>query len=121
MNILGHMAVALAMMGGGGTADDSSGWIRMLVPMAIIFALFYFMIIRPQKAKEKERKAMIDAVKSGDKIIFGAGIIGVVSNVKKGTITVKVGDKTKMEILRAAVVKVVDKNDDLGDGLDMKN
>ena len=119
MSFLGSLFIfAMGTPEGG---SDEGSWISMLVPMAIIFALFYFMIIRPQKTKEKERKAMIEAVKSGDKIIFGGGIIGVVGNVKKNTVTVKVGDKGKIEILRVAIQKVVDKDADLDDGLDLKN
>jgi len=83
----------------------------MFIPMIIIFAIFYFMLIRPQQRKEKERREMIKAVKTGDRVLFGGGILGTVANVKDTTLTVKVADNVKFEIVRAAVSRVLGKDD----------
>lgn len=102
----------LAMMpppeGAEGAAGQQSGAF-MFVWIALMVALFYFMLIRPQKRREKERKALMDALKSGDRVVFSGGILGVVTNVKERTVVVKVSDGCKMEILRGAVVQVVEK------------
>jgi len=74
---------ALAMMGPAPSgAAPAGGGLGMFVPMLLIFAIFYFMLIRPQQRKEKERRQMIDNVKSGDRILFSGGIFGTVTNVK---------------------------------------
>ena len=54
---------------------------------------------------------MISDIKSGDKVMFSGGILGVVSNVKDSTFTVKVADNVKMEVARGAVMKVLDKDE----------
>jgi preprotein translocase subunit YajC len=101
-------ALAMAAPAGG---QGGAGGLGMFVPMIVIFAIFYFMLIRPQQRKEKERRAMIAAVKTGDRIVFAGGILGTVVNVKETTLMVKVADNVKFEILRAAVSRVMDKDE----------
>ena len=86
----------------------------MLIPMVLVFGLFYFMMIRPQQRKEKERQKLIGNVKTGDRVIFSGGILGTVANVKEKSLVVKVADGVKMEILRGAVTSVLDKDEKLG-------
>lgn len=100
--------VAMATPPGGGKGGGSFG---MFVPMLIIFAIFYFMLIRPQQRKEKQRRAMIDSTKSGDRIMFCGGILGTITNVKENTFVVKIADKVKIEVARSAVSKVLEKGE----------
>jgi preprotein translocase subunit YajC len=93
--------------GGGG----GGGLPSMLVPMVLIFGIFYFMLIRPQQRKEKDRKAMIAAIKSGDRVMFGGGILGQVANVKDSTFVIKIADNVKVEVARGAVSRVLDKGE----------
>jgi preprotein translocase subunit YajC len=81
------------------------GWLGIMV------VIFYFMLIRPQQRREKERRALLEAVKSGDRVLFSGGIIGIVSNVKERTFTIKVADGVKLEVSRAAVTQVLDKGE----------
>ena len=83
----------------------------MIVPMMIIFAIFYFMLIRPQQRKEKERRRMMDNVKTGERVMFSGGILGTVTNVKEHTLMVKIADKVKIEISRGAISKVLEKGE----------
>jgi len=101
----------LAMASPQGGNQQGGSPLAMFLPMIIIFAIFYFMLIRPQQRKEKERSKMINEIKSGDKIMFSGGILGVVSNVKESTFTVKVADNVKLEVARGAVMKVLDKDE----------
>ena len=87
----------------------------MLGYMAIIFLLFYFMMIRPQMKKEKQRKQMIQAIKSGDRVLFSGGIIGTVANVKDQIFVIKVADNVKIEVARGAVIRALDKDENVGD------
>ena len=79
------------------------GWI------AIMIAIFYVMIIRPQRRREKERQKLLKEIKTGDSVLFAGGVIGIVANVKEKTFTIKIAEKTKIEVLRGAVTQVLDK------------
>ena len=83
----------------------------MFVPMIFIFAIFYFMLIRPQQRKEKDRRAMIQNVKSGERVMFSGGIIGTITNVKDATFVIKIADNTKIEVARGAVNRVLEKGE----------
>jgi len=101
------VAMAPAPQGGEGGAQNSS--VFMFVWLGLMVALFYFMLIRPQKRREKERQALLAAVKTGDRVLFGGGMLGVVANVKDKTLVVKIADNVKVEVVRAAVTQVLDK------------
>lgn len=81
------------------------GWI------AIMIGIFYVMIIRPQRRREKERQDLLKAIKTGDLVLFSGGIIGTVANVKEKTFVLKIADKTKVEVLRGAVTQVLNKDE----------
>jgi preprotein translocase subunit YajC len=101
----------MAMMGpkqGEGSPGDA---FKMFIPMLIIFAIFYFMLLRPQQRKEKQRKKMIEEIKSGARVLFSGGIIGTVVNVKESTFIIKIAEKVKIEVARGAVVRVLEKGD----------
>jgi len=100
-------AMAMAAPAGEGKGSPFG----MFMPMILIFGIFYFMLIRPQQRKEKERRAMIDNVKSGDRIVFSGGIMGTVTNVKDGVFVVKVADNVKIEVARGGVNRVLQKGE----------
>lgn len=102
-------------MGGlGGQGGQQSSPVMMIGWLVIMVGLFYFMMIRPQQRKEKERRALISSIKSGDRVVFGGGLIGTVANVKETVLVVKVAENTKLEVLRASVTRVILKDEDLG-------
>ena len=82
------------------------GWMNLL-PFILIFALFYFMMIRPQQRKEKERRKMIEELRAGARIVFAGGIVGTIAEATEKTFIVETTDG-KMEILRSCVQGVVD-------------
>lgn len=78
--------------------------------LVVMIALFYFMLIRPQKKKEKQTKAMLDALKVGDSVTTIGGIVGKVLKVKDDKVCIEIGDRTHkhpMTIKREAVASVV--------------
>ena len=97
-----------AMMG---APQGEGGGMGMFVPMIVIFAIFYFMMIRPQQRKEKERRAMIDNVKTGERVMFSGGILGTITNTKENTVIVKIADGVKVEVARGGIQKVLDKGE----------
>ena len=112
---MSDVSLFLAMAAPGGGASGTGGNpLGMMAPMLIIFAIFYFMLIRPQQRKEKERVKMINEVKTGDRVLV-SGMIGTVSNVKDKTLIVKIADNVKVEVIRGAVSSVLDKGETPGE------
>jgi len=68
----------------------AAGAMMQILPLVLIFVVFYFLLIRPQQKKAKEHKTMLAALKRGDRIITSGGIIGTVARVKDGTSEVEV-------------------------------
>ncbi|MDI6758587.1 MAG: preprotein translocase subunit YajC [Candidatus Omnitrophota bacterium] len=72
--------------------------IMNLVPLVLIFIIFYFLLIRPQKAKEKEHQKMIKLLDKNDEIVTSGGIHGTIVNVKDKTVILRVDENVKFEI-----------------------
>ena len=87
-------------------ASSTGSMISTIVMFGAVFAIFYFMIIRPQNKKQKAMEKMISAVKKGDKVVTIGGMHGVVSSVKEKTVVVKVDDSTKLEFSKSAMASV---------------
>ena len=81
--------------------------ISMLLPMVLIFVVFYFFLIRPQRKKDKQVKAMLAALKPGDRICTIGGIYGTITGIRDDTITLAVGkDNLQMVVARWAIRSV---------------
>lgn len=92
------------MQGAPGGADQPAGsFISLLVPMALIFVIFYFLLIRPANKKQKALQAMIDSLKSGDKVITSGGILGVVAGISDEVIQLRIAPNVKIEVSRNAI------------------
>jgi preprotein translocase subunit YajC len=74
-----------------------------LITMVVMFGIFYFLFIRPQQKQRKERMAMLDSLKKGDKVISIGGIYGTISEIKEDSIRLKVGDNQELKMTREAV------------------
>lgn len=88
------------------------------VPILLMIVIFYFLLIRPQQKKEKDRKNMINTLQKGDKVVTVGGIYGTVTGVKEAEdiIVLKVSDNTKIDFTRSAIQnKVVEKTQDTKD------
>ena len=109
MNLL---ADATAVAAADPTAEMSTGamiiyYAVQFLPMILIFVIFYFMLIRPQRKKDKEAKQMLDNLKVGDRICTIGGIYGTIVRIKDQVLTIEVGEqKTQMMIARWAVRNV---------------
>ena len=77
------------------------------IPFICIGIIFYFLIIRPQSKRQKDLAALIQALKTGDKVVTSSGIHGIIANVKEGnTLILKVADNVKIEIDKSAIASV---------------
>lgn len=83
------------------------GMVSMFVPMLIIFAIFYFLMVRPQQRKEKERQKAIDALRAGSRVLFAGGLIGTISEVRQNTFVIEIDKDVKVEVARGAVQRAL--------------
>lgn len=101
MNVLALMAADPA------AGSNSASMMTSLITFGMVILIFYFMIIRPQKKRDKEAKAMLAAMKKGDKIVTIGGIHGTIVTVKDNTVVVKVDDSARIEFSKNAISTVV--------------
>lgn len=94
------MFLAMAPAQGGQGGGDIFG---TLIMFALIIFIFYFLILRPQQKKQKERQKLLDALKKGDKVITAGGIHGTVVGLEDKTVLVQVTDTVKLKIEKASV------------------
>ena len=108
MDWMAILAMGTVPAGAEGAPQQSGAFMFVWLGLMV---LLYFMLIRPQKRREKERQALLGAVKTGDRVLFAGGFLGVVANVKEKTLIVKIADGVKVEIVRGAVSQVLDKGE----------
>ncbi len=88
---------------------DMMSSLTSMLPLVLMFAVLYFVMIRPQMKKQKEHRAMIDALAKGDEVITAGGLLGRVSKLGEGFISVEVADGVEVQLQRASVVQVLPK------------
>ncbi len=81
--------------------------LTQFIPIIIIMGIFYFFVIRPQQKQMKDRKNMIEALKSGDKILTNGGIVGVITGLNGDELEVEIAKSVKVTIVRSAVAGLV--------------
>ena len=113
MNLLADAAATTATTDAAAATETMSTGATIIyyavqfVPMILIFVVFYFLLIRPQRKKDKEAKTMLDNLKVGDRICTIGGIYATIVRIKDDVLTIEVGDqKTQMMIARWAVRNV---------------
>lgn len=80
--------------------------IGSLLPLILIFVVFYFLLIRPQQKKAKEHKQMLDNIKKGDKVITAGGVYGVVESVGPNTVVLKIAESVKVKFGKGYIATV---------------
>lgn len=91
---------------------DSSAFAQF-VPLILIFAIMYFLLIRPQQKKVKEHQAMVAALRRGDQVVTQGGLIGKVTRVKEGEneLEVEVADGVKVRVVQNTITQVLNKTE----------
>lgn len=77
-----------------------------LFPLILIFIIFYFLLIRPQKTKEKEHRKLLASLNKNDEVVTSGGIHGTIINVKDKTVVLRIDDNAKMEIEKNCIAYV---------------
>ncbi len=96
----------------GGAAGQQMDPVMQFLPLIVIVLIFYFLLYRPQKKRQKAREELIKQVEKGDKVITASGIHGTVAQVEDTTVLLQVSDNTKIRVEKTALGTVVPKNSD---------
>ncbi len=91
----------------GGASTEST--LFSLLPLVLMFVVLYFIMIRPQMKRQKEHKAMIDAIAKGDEVVIGGGLLGKISKLGETYVSVEVATNVEVQVQRTSVVQVLPK------------
>lgn len=104
MNLFSIIRVAAEPAADAVTGTPIDGLLQALLLPVLMIAVFYFLLIRPQRKRDKKTKEMLAALKVGDNVVSIGGIIGKISSIKDDTVTLEIGaDKTKIKFERSAI------------------
>jgi preprotein translocase subunit YajC len=98
------LAYAMGTGGGGGGQGSTFG---ALIPLILMFAIFYFLLIRPQQKKSKQHKELLSSLKKGDRIVSTGGLHGVITGITDDAVTMEIAPKVRVKLSRNAVGAVL--------------
>ncbi len=90
---------------------QNSNMLLQFLPLALIFLIFYFLLIRPARVKQRNLQAMLEALKPGDRVVTAAGIHGTVVGLSEDVVQLRIAENVKVEFSKSAVVSVVDRKE----------
>lgn len=105
-----NSAFAMGLPGGGGGTGAGGGDISFIIMMAVLFGIFYFLMIRPQQKKQKEIKNMIATLAHGDTVMTSGGIQGKVTGLTETVVTLEIADKVRIKVNRSFISAVLQKS-----------
>ena len=108
MNLAYAADLAYAAAGPPANGGGPAGIINMILPFAAMFAILYFIVLRPQQRQKGERERMLAALKKGDRVVTTSGMHGTVVGVSEHTVTLRVADQVKLDFDRSAVGRIVE-------------
>jgi len=104
------MWISTAYAQGTGIFDQNA--LVQFLPLILIFVVFYFLLIRPQQRKAKDQKSMLDALRRGDRVVTGGGIIGTVARVDNPEeVVVDIAENVRVRVVRSTITSVLAKPD----------
>lgn len=95
--------IGIAYAAGASGAQGAQGGFGAFVPLILMFAIFYFLLIRPQQKKAKEQAEMINNLKKGDRVITTGGIHGTITSLDETTATIEIAEKTRVKFSRGNI------------------
>ena len=94
------LAYAMGQQGG---AEGGSGGFGAFLPLILMFAIFYFLLIRPQQKKAKQHKQLLSAIKKGDRVLTSGGLHGLVTGLTEDVVTIEIAPKVRVKIARGSI------------------
>ncbi len=99
---MNSLAYAMGQAGGG----EGAGGFGAFVPLILMFAIFYFLLIRPQQKKAKQHKQLLAAIKKGDRIVTSGGLHGLVTGLTEDVVTIEIAPKVRVKVSRGSIAGV---------------
>ncbi|MFN0151127.1 MAG: preprotein translocase subunit YajC [bacterium] len=99
-----------------GAPGGTAALVTSLFPFVLIFIVFYFLIIRPQKKRQQDHQKLLDSLKKGDRVLTSGGMFGTVVGVQKDRVVLKVADTVKIEFQKSSIATVLEEKGDTGGG-----
>jgi preprotein translocase subunit YajC len=99
-----ELIFAMAPQGG-----EGGGMVSTIIMFGAIFLIFYFMIIRPQQKKAKDRDKLLSNLEKGDKVVTSGGIHGIIAGIDEKTLLLQISDNLKVKVERSAITQVIAK------------
>ena len=87
----------------------AAGGLMSFLPLIVIFAVFYFMLIRPQMKRTKEHRNLVAGLAKGDEVVTNGGVLGRITDVSESFVTLEIADSTQIKLQRQAVANVMPK------------
>lgn len=103
------ISTAFAQSAPAAGTDSAFGGLASMLPLILMFVVMYFLMIRPQMKREKERKAMIEALAKGDEVVVGGGLLGRVSKLGETFLHVEIATGVEIQVQRGSVLQVLPK------------
>ena len=100
---------AFAQTAPAAASGDTQSSLLSLLPLVLMFVVLYFIMIRPQMKRQKEHKAMVEAIGKGDEVVIGGGVLGRVAKVGESYLNVEVANGVELQVQRTSVVQVLPK------------
>lgn len=91
---------------GGAQQGGAQQWMGML-PLVLLFVVFYFLLIRPQQKRAKQQKSFIANLKKGDKVVTSGGLYGTITGITDYEVTLEIAEKVRVKVLKAAIASTV--------------
>ena len=95
--------IAYALGTGGGTSGQTGGGFGALVPLILMFAIFYFLLIRPQQRKQKQHRQLLTSLKKGDRVITTGGLYGRITGLTDTVVTLEISEKVRVKVGRGNI------------------
>ena len=96
-------------MGTGGSGGGGQGGLGAFLPLIIIFAIFYFLLIRPQQKKAKLHKQVLATLKKGDRVVSSGGLHGIITGLADEVVTMEISPKVRVKVSRGSIAGVLRK------------
>lgn len=102
-------------------ADGVGALFNMLIPFVLIFVIFYFLVVMPQKKQQKKLQEMLGSLQKGDRVITTSGIFGRVTEVRADSFKIEIAPKVVVSVQKSAVISRVAEENDSGETTETKN
>ena len=103
LGLIGGWLITLVSIGGCAPAEEEGSIVPMLIFVVLIFGLMYFVMIRPQRKRQKEHQQLVEELNRGDRVITAGGIYGVIESISEDSVVIKVESGTTMRVAKGSV------------------